>query len=477
MTDALAANLVKIRPTERQLRWQRMEWTAFFHFGINTFTGREWGTGEEDAALFSPPSVDTDQWCRAVQAAGIRGCILTAKHHDGFCLWDTRQTRHSVMHSPFGQDVVRLLADSCRRYGLTLGLYLSPWDRHEATYGMGNAYNDFFCAQLEELLTSYGPLFELWFDGACGEGKNGKVQQYDWERIYALIRKHQPEACIAVCGPDVRWCGNEAGVWRDSEWSVVPASLQDCEKIQAASQQQDDTGFRTKGIQSGDADLGSRAVMTKENMWVWYPAEVNTSIRPGWFYHAQEDGQVMSVSRLVDLYEHTVGGNSVLLLNIPPTPDGRVHANDAACLAAAGEALHWRYAKNLSDSGSVEADTESPGHEASNVLRDDEAYWQPEDGQEAPVLRVRLAKAQAVSRVVLEEQIQEGQRIERFTLSAVTAGKEMPLYEGMTVGHKKICAFAPTEAEMIVLRVTESRTAPTLRRLAIYHDPSEEREM
>lgn len=442
--DDFAKRLIAVRPRPRQVAWQQKEWTAFFHFGINTFTNREWGTGQESPALFAPDAIDTDQWCRVIRDAGMRGCILTAKHHDGFCLWDTRQTDHSVMHSPFGRDVVRMLADSCKRYGLSLGLYLSPWDRHEQTYGQGDAYNDFFCAQLEELLTGYGPLFELWFDGACGEGPNGKVQQYDWERIYALIRRRQPDACIAVCGPDVRWCGNEAGQWRESEWSVVPASLRNAEKVQEASQQEDSAAFRDQGVKSSEMDLGSRAVMARAPEWAWYPAEVNTSIRPGWFYHPEEDEKVKLESWLIDLYEHTVGGNAVLLLNIPPTPGGVIHANDAERLLAVGDALRARYGQDLAEGATVQA--ENAGH----------------------TVCLRLAAKAAVSRVVLEERIQESQRVERFAVSAVVDGVERVLYEGTTVGYRKICAMEPTVTDCIVVRVLESRGEPVLQRVSVY---------
>lgn len=466
--DDFTRRLAAVRPHPRQTAWQQKEWIAFFHFGINTFTDREWGTGQESPALFHPPSVDTDQWCRCIRDAGMRGCILTAKHHDGFCLWDTKQTGHSVMSSPFGRDIVRMLADSCARYGLGLGLYLSPWDRNASCYGEGEAYNDFFCAQLTELLTGYGTLFELWFDGACGEGPNGKVQQYDWARIYGLIRKHQPEACIAVCGPDVRWCGNEAGQWRPSEWSVVPAALQDCEKVQAASQQQDDASFRETSLRSCEMDLGSRSVMAAADAWTWYPAEVNTSIRPGWFYHPAEDDQGKSVPWLMDLYEHTVGGNAVLLLNIPPSLAGRIHPKDEASLLSLGEVIRSRYAEDVLRHATARADHADSGHPAGYVLAEDESYWKPADGQTRAELWLDLAAPATITRIVLEEQIWESQRIERFTLYALAGGEAREIYAGTTVGHRRICAFAPVYAEGIVVRIEESRVAPTLRRVSAY---------
>ncbi len=208
--------LVQVRPSKRQLEWQQLEFTAFFHYGINSFTDKEWGDGTENISIFHPTAMNTDQWCEALVDAEIKACIITAKHHDGFCLWDTKYTKHSVMYTPFGRDIVAELAASCKKYGLKLGVYVSPWDRHEKTYGQGKAYDDYFCNQLQELLTNYGELYTVWFDGACGEGANGKRQEYDWERYYTLIRQLQPNAVISISGPDVRWCGNEAGDCRES---------------------------------------------------------------------------------------------------------------------------------------------------------------------------------------------------------------------------------------------------------------------
>lgn len=271
-----------IKPSERQLAVQEMEFYAFFHFTINTFTDMEWGTGKEDPAWFNPEQLDADQWVEACISAGMRGLILTCKHHDGFCLWPSRYTEHTVRNSPWRSglgDVVKEVADACRRGGIKFGIYLSPWDRHEPSYGDSARYNQFFLNQLRELLTGYGDLFCVWFDGACGEGPNGKRQEYDWEAYYSLIRELQPNAAISVCGPDIRWCGNEAGHCRESEWSVVPSSLRQNEAIQEKSQQADDREFARR-YESDEEDLGSRDVIQGEQELVWYPAEVNTSIRP-----------------------------------------------------------------------------------------------------------------------------------------------------------------------------------------------------
>ena len=330
-TDIIDRRLTQIVPDERQIRFQETEFYAFVHFSVNTYTDREWGDGTEPESLVCPDSFDAAQWADAIRSAGMKGLILTCKHHDGFCLWPSRYTNHTIAGSPFrgGKgDPVKEVADACRESGLRFGIYLSPWDRNNESYGSGKAYDDFFVNQLTELLTHYGEIFSVWFDGACGEGRNGKKQSYDWPRYYDLIRRLQPSACISVCGPDIRWCGNEAGHTRSSEWSVVPARLRDAEKVAAESQHTDDPAFRERKILSQDLDLGSRTALEGEKDLIWYPAEVNTSIRPGWFYHENEDDKVRGLDELLDIYYNSVGGNATFLLNIPPTKSGRFHEND-----------------------------------------------------------------------------------------------------------------------------------------------------
>ncbi|MDR2478653.1 MAG: alpha-L-fucosidase [Treponema sp.] len=452
--------MARIRPHERQLAWQELEFTAFFHYGINTFTNREWGTGKEEPSLYNPASLDTDQWCAAIKAAGIRACILTAKHHDGFCLWDTACTKHSVMSSSKPQDVIALLAASCEKYGLKLGLYLSPWDMHESSYGSGEKYNDFFCSQLEELLTRYGSLYSLWFDGACGEGPNGKKQIYDWDRYYALIRRRQPQAVISIMGPDVRWIGNEAGETRPSEWSVVPSRLFNTDKIAENSQQADNAQFRQQPIQSWDKDLGSRKFLEHEAALIWYPAETDVSIRPGWFYHPEEDGKAKSVETLLHIYETSVGGNSVLLLNIPPGTGGRIHEKDCQRLAELGSAINGIFDMNLLANAQARADSEYPSHPAANILQQGGDYWRPA-GERAEI-EIWLPRRQRVSHIALQEQIRESQRIEAFSLYAKAVGGWQKIYSGTTVGYKKIARFPPVETDALRISIEQSRIYPTL---------------
>jgi len=335
-TAALEAKAGRVVPAERQVAWQGLEFQAFVHFGMNTFTDREWGQGTEDPRLFNPLEFDASQWAEAFKAAGMRGVVFSAKHHDGFCLWPSRFTDHSVAQSLWREgkgDAVREVADACRQAGLKFGVYLSPWDRHEPTYGDSPRYNDFFLNQLRELLTQYGEISEVWFDGACGEGPNGKRQVYDWGAYWRLIRELQPRAVISIMGPDVRWIGNEAGVARESEWSVVPTSQMDDWPAE-----KDPGGIA--GINAQAPDLGSTRAIAESarrgGRLFWYPGQVDVSIRPGWFYHAAEDMRVKTIGHLLDIYYTSVGGNAQLLLNVPPDRRGRSRGSGAARPTGAG---------------------------------------------------------------------------------------------------------------------------------------------
>ena len=285
---SMAARLV---PTPQQLEWQKMELTAFLHFGINTFTDREWGDGTEDPKLFNPTNLDADQWVRTLKEAGFQMVILTAKHHDGFCLWPSRYTTHSVASSNWKEgkgDVVREVRDACTKYGMKFGVYLSPWDRNAPCYGDSPKYNQYFIDQLTELLTNYGEVHEVWFDGANGEGPNGKKQEYDWDRFYETIQRLQPKAVMAIMGDDVRWVGNEKGLGRETEWSATVLTPGIYGRSEANNGQ--------LGISNMSADLGSRAMLEKASELFWYPSEVDVSIRPGWFYHTYEDSKVKSAA-------------------------------------------------------------------------------------------------------------------------------------------------------------------------------------
>jgi alpha-L-fucosidase len=467
------ARLVQILPSPRQLAFQQLEFYAFIHFTVNTFTDLEWGEGTEPEAIFDPKLLDARQWVDAIKSAGMRGLILTCKHHDGFCLWPSKYTEHSVKNSPFrgGKgDVVREVADACAGAGLKFGVYLSPWDRNSALYGQGKAYDDYFIAQLTELLTEYGPIFDVWFDGACGEGPNGKRQYYDWERYYATIRRLQPDACINVCGPDVRWCGNEAGDTRPAEWSVVPERVRNTEKIASESQQADDDSFRKRKLKASDRDLGSRDMLEGEERLIWYPAEVNTSIRPGWFYHAREDDAVRSLDELMHVYLGSVGGNGTFLLNIPPTPDGLLHANDVRRLHEIGDTLRDWFRDNLLTraDASLTADACAPGFEPEKALSDGyDGCFKTEDGVTGATLVMRWDEPVAFRHVVLKEDLRYSQRIERYAIDVMENGEWECRHEGSVVGYKRIVPLE-ARAQAVRVRILDSRVSPTLAFVGVY---------
>jgi len=413
-------------PSPSQLAWQRDELALFLHFGVNTFTDREWGDGRESPSIFNPGKLDASQWARAAKAAGFRAMILTAKHHDGFCLWPTKTTDHSVAGSPFrgGQgDVVREFVDACRAGGLKPGLYLSPWDRHEPRYGDSPAYNDFYCDQLTELLTRYGRIHEVWFDGANGEGPNGKRQTYDWPRVWGLVRTLQPEAVMfSDAGPDVRWIGNERGIAGDPNWSTVDP---DVVTFPGA------TGAKViPMLQHGDPDGA-----------VWRPGESDVSIRQGWFYHPAEDARVKTADDLVSLYFSSVGRNSKLLLNVPPTRDGLLHDVDMASLAGMRSALDRMRASDAASGARV--DRESPG-------------------RRPPALILELRREATVSVAELREDIAHGQVVARYTLDGRTSRSEpwRRLSAGTTIGHCKLDRFAAVPIRQARLTIHDALIWP-----------------
>lgn len=434
----MAARLV---PTPQQLEWQQMELTAFLHFGINTFTGREWGDGKENPALFNPTDFDAEQWVRSLKEAGFKMAILTAKHHDGFCLWPTKTTGHSVAASPWKDgkgDVVRELRDACDKYGIKFGVYLSPWDRNASCYGDSPKYNEFFIEQLTELLTNYGEVHEVWFDGANGEGPNGKKQEYDWTAILSTIRRLQPRAVTAIMGDDVRWVGNERGLGRETEWSatvLTPGTYARCEEQNKAL-----------GVKATSKDLGGRDMLVNAKELFWYPSEVDVSIRPGWFYHQQEDNQVKSLKHLTDIYFKSVGYNSVLLLNIPPDQRGRISDADVNRLKEFADYRKEIFTDNRVKGG-LKAWTARPG--------DTRVY--------------QLKLKSEINVVMLREDISKGQRMEAFTVEALTADGWKEIAKGTTVGYKRLIRTPAVEARQLRVKVDACRLAANISEVAAYY--------
>ncbi len=323
--------------------------------------------------------------------------------------------------------------------------------------------------QLTELLTEYGDIFCVWLDGACGEGPNGKKQRYDWDRYYRVIRSLRPDATIHVCGPDVRWCGNEAGDTRPSEWSVVPRRCADTEKVASLSQQRDDESFRLRAIRAGDRDLGSREILRDETDLIWYPAEVNTSIRPGWFWHESENDQVKPLEKLVRIYLGSVGGNATFLLNIPPDRRGLFHENDVRRLRELGDYLRRSFGRNLvPEAAEITAPEAETGCEVSSVVSEDDRYYAPARHTLPLEIQIRWAKPQPVRFVVIREHLLLSQRVERFEILGDLNGKEECLYRGTTVGNKRIAPLERCETARLVLRITDSREAPAIRQLAVF---------
>jgi alpha-L-fucosidase len=428
----LAPPAPRALPSPAQLRWQRDELALFFHVGVNTFTDREWGDGTESPTIFDPPALDTRQWARAASRGGFRSMILTAKHHDGFCLWPTGTTGHSVAASPWrgGQgDLVREFVDACRADGLRPGLYLSPWDRNHPAYGDSPRYNDVYAEQLTELLTRYGPIAEMWFDGANGEGPNGKRQEYDWPRFFGLVRRHQPEAVIfSDAGPDVRWCGNERGEAGDPNWSpvdptTVPVPGATGDGVEAALQHGDPSGP------------------------VWRPAESDVSIRPGWFHHPAEDDQVRSVDDLVRLYLTSVGRNAKLLLNVPPTRRGLLADQDVARLAGFRDRLAARFATDLADAGRLR--------------------WHRTSGRTG-IAELTLPKAVMVETLRLEERIERGQAVARFVVQAANGSGWTTLAGGTTIGNARLLEVPATPIRRLRLAVIDAVWPPLEPRIRLY---------
>ncbi|MFM9279893.1 alpha-L-fucosidase [Paenibacillus jiagnxiensis] len=459
--------IFNITPSRRQYEWQRTEFYGFIHFGINTMTGLEWGMGNEDLSLFNPEKLNASEWAAIFKAAGMKAMILTCKHHDGFCLWPSRYSQHTVAHTPWRNgrgDLVQDLSEACRQQGLKFGVYLSPWDRTESSYGEGRKYDDFYVNQLTELLRNYGEIGCVWLDGANGEGPNGKKQYYDWDRYYETIRRLQPQCVISVCGPDIRWVGNEAGHTRKEEWSVVPKLLQDAEKVAEKSQQADDGQF-SRSLNSMEEDLGSREVVDSfRGEWVWYPAEVNTSIRPGWFYHEEEDHQVRSDRELFEIYLNAVGGNATFLLNVPPDKDGVIVKQDQEVLTRLGSRITQLQDISLVQNAALTASSSKHQPDQLTELTDGrlEGCWQPAEDDREPWIQMMLPETIELNTVVLQEQILQGQRVEAFEVWAADHSEWSRIAEGTVIGYKKMVRVPPIRTDRLKIVFKKFRGFPTL---------------
>ncbi len=444
-------------PSPQQIAWSDLETYAFVHFGPNTFTNVEWGEGRESPQVFNPTQLDCRQWAQVCREAGLKAIIITAKHHDGFCLWPSKHTEHSVKSSPWRDgkgDVLKELSEACREFGLKFGVYLSPWDRNNPVYGTGQPYNEYFASQLREVLTSYGEVFEVWFDGACGEGPNGKRQEYDWPLFIRTVRECQPGAVIfSDAGPDVRWVGNEKGYAGETNWSML---------------KRDEFW---PGIPDRNKDLNEGQIDGTH----WLPAECDVSIRPGWFYHPEQDDKVKSVDELIDIYLGSVGRNANLLLNLPVDRRGLVHENEAARLKEWRATLERMFKVDLARSEGVVTT-------ASNVRGSDQrfaaaaasdasasTYWACDDNVTRASLEVDFGGQRDVDTILLQEPIALGQRIKGFAIEAQESdGAWHEIARGTTVGHKRIVRFTPVRAARIRVNILDSRACPCLSNISAY---------
>ena len=450
-------------PSERQMHWQQLEYYGFIHFNMNTFTDMEWGTGGEKPDQFNPTELDTDQWAKVAKESGMKGIILTAKHHDGFCLWPTETTDHSVANSSWKNgegDVVGALAESCEKYDLKFGVYLSPWDRNNEHYGT-EKYVDIFHEQLRELLTNYGDIFEVWFDGANGgSGYYGGANEtrkinnktyYEWDKTFEIVRELQPNAVIfGDWGPDVRWVGNESGWANETNWSIM---------------RRDEIfpGWdRPEELRSGHED-GTH----------WLPAEVDVSIRPGWYYHKREDHQVKSLPHLTKIYYESIGRNASLLLNIPVDDRGLVHEEDEQQLYALHEQIQKDFANELAEGVSSSASEERGNAYAASKANDGDfdTYWATTDSVTTASITVAFDEPTEVNRIVLQEYIPLGQRVKAFTVSAEVDGEWQIIDEQTTIGWKRILRFETVNATNIRVDITDSKGPITLANLELYRAP------
>ncbi|SIN99276.1 alpha-L-fucosidase [Algoriphagus halophilus] len=455
---------VEPTPAPRQIAWQELEYYGFLHFNMNTFSDREWGFGDEKPEQFNPTALDARQWARVASEAGMKGLIITAKHHDGFVLWPSAYTEHSVKNSPWKDgkgDLIKDLSEACKEYGLKFGIYYSPWDRNHPDYGKPE-YITYMRNQLTELLTNYGEIFEVWFDGANGgDGYYGganetrkvdKLTYYKWPEVYELVRELQPNAVMfSDGGPDVRWVGNEHGEAFETNWA----------------------NLMRDSVYAGMPDYPQKYAPGQENGTHWVPAETNVSIRPGWYYHTYEDHRVRSLANLVDIYYNSIGRNTSLLINFPIDTRGLIHENDEEAILKLGEKIKEDFAVNLVSQAAVSASVErGSDYVAENVQDEDyETYWSVPDGQKSGSLEIDFGKPTVFNRLLIQEYVVLGQRIKAFSLEKEVNGNWEKVTEATTVGHKRILRFPDTEAQKIRVNFLDSKDVPVIAEVGVYHAP------
>ncbi|HYC83711.1 MAG TPA: alpha-L-fucosidase [Chryseosolibacter sp.] len=459
-----APSAVGAIPSEAQLRWHEMEMNAFIHFTINTFTDKEWGYGDESPQLFNPAALDVDQWIITLKDAGFKGVILTTKHHDGFCLWPSKFTGHSIEKSPYKEgkgDIVKEVSEACKRHGLKFGIYLSPWDRNRADYGTP-AYVEYYRNQLKELFDNYGPVFEMWFDGANGgDGYYGGAREtrridgatyYDWPRTLKLVKDISPDILFfSDAGPHIRWVGNERGVAGTTNWNTITPDT----------------------LYAGKPGLENLLQEGSENGTRWIPAEVDVSIRPGWFYHQKEDSLVKTPEKLFEIYLSSVGRGSTLLLNVPPDKRGLIHEKDLAALKAWKLMVDAAFKTNFALTASAVEATAVRGNDArygagNTTDANPSTYWATDDNIVTGSIEITLREPRTIQYVVLQEYIRLGQRVRAFTVEAMTGGGWKTIAEGTTIGYKRILKTTPQQTARIRVNIVDAKACPLISSIGIH---------
>ncbi|MCP9765424.1 alpha-L-fucosidase [Lacihabitans soyangensis] len=446
-------------PTKDQLAWHELETYAFIHFTTNTFTGKEWGYGDESPSIVNPTDMNTDQWVKTIKDAGLKAVILTCKHHDGFVLWPSKYTNHSIAASPYKNgkgDIVKEVSEACKKYGLKFGVYLSPWDRNRADYG-SPSYVEYYRNQLKELFAAYGPIFEMWFDGANGgDGYYGGSKEmrkingktfYDWPKTIELVRGLEPKILFfSDAGPEIRWVGNERGIAGRTNWNTISRDT----------------------LYAGKAGIEELLNTGHENGKDWVPAEVDVSIRPGWFYHAEEDAKVKTPEQLFDIYMTSVGRGSNLLLNIPPDRRGQIHEIDVKNLLEWRKLLNERFANNLALHKKVKATYAfNKKQKAQNLTDgDNKTFWAASKNN--CEIEVDLDKIETVNFVEVSEYIALGQRVKGFEVDIFENGKWKNVARETTIGYKRIIKISTTKASKIRLRITDAKAEVILSELKAF---------
>ena len=441
VTTAQQQNKLPV-PSPQQLAWHDMEFYLFMHFGPNTFTDLEWGKGNEKAEVFNPAKLDCKQWCRIAKNAGAKGIIITAKHHDGFCLWPSKYSTHTVRESKWKKgkgDVLKELAAACKLYGLKMGVYISPWDRNHPDYGT-EKYNDVFVNMIKEIFTNYGPIWELWWDGANGEGPNGKRQVYDWKRFEKTVKEISPNTVVfSDIGPDIRWCGNENGIAGETNWNTL-----------------DTSGF-TRGAGGPPTDTLNKG---NENGKNWIPAECDVSIRSGWFYHTAEDTKVKTAEQLFNLYVKSVGRGANLLLNVPPDGRGLITAYDSASLIGLKSLVDKNFSNDLlANQHSPRLSNVSTG--ITGLGYKTEYRFRDKIGEKPTFIEYILPVPQKMNCIVLKERLQSGQKIRRLSIRLENAEGKSSFEFVNTIGNKRIITFPAREVKkMVIILLSDDDTKP-----------------